>query len=103
MKNISQEDGVHVLERGIVTETAKENQNYQGYNIAALNEANEYKIVKHNDNNGEYHEPIQIHGGVTWENDDFMDESAFSHRRRYLSGSRCTKTPHLTWDEDQGK
>ena len=46
MKNISQEDGVHVLERDIVIEVDIEYQNYLLNNINELTKANNYKIVK---------------------------------------------------------
>ena len=43
---ISQEDGVHVLEKGIVIEAEMEYQNDQGSNIDAFTKTNEFNKVK---------------------------------------------------------
>ena len=45
-KNMSQEDGVHVLERDIVIEAEMEYKNDQGANINELTKANECNILK---------------------------------------------------------
>ena len=67
-----------------------------------MNEATERNRGKNNDNNGKYHEQIQIHGGVTWENYDFINKIALTTGLGISVVSTALNiNNNYTWDEYQ--
>ena len=66
LNNISQEDGVPISERGIVTEGVMENKKDQGSNIAAMAAATARNREQYNENSGEYDEKIEFVEVAHW-------------------------------------
>ena len=65
-----------------------------------MNAANVHNREQDNYKDGKYYEPIQIIGGGTWKNDDFVNESALpTGRYNSLVAAALKKKNTFSWDE----